>query len=166
MITLYHGSYIEVSKPFVSRGRRKVDFGQGFYLTSIRAQAVSWAKNVALRHRDGQAILGIYEFDVEDAKLECGVRYKVFNAYDLEWLDYVVDCRKGGDLQLNYDVVEGGVANDNVIDTVELYERGYITAERALDQLAYKKVDHQLCIHSQELLEKCLKFVSSEEVSA
>ena len=166
MITLYHGSYVEVSNPLVSKGRRKVDFGQGFYLTSIRTQAESWAKNVALRHREGRAFLGVYEFDVEAAKSECGARYKVFNAYDLEWLDYVVDCRKGGDLQLNYDVVEGGVANDNVIDTVELYERGYITAERALDQLAYKKVNHQLCIRSQELLEKYLKFVSSEEVSA
>lgn len=33
MITLYHGSYIAVKSPLVGPGRKKVDFGQGFYLT-------------------------------------------------------------------------------------------------------------------------------------
>lgn len=36
MITLYHGSYIQVGKPLVKLGRKKVDFGQGFYLTKLR----------------------------------------------------------------------------------------------------------------------------------
>lgn len=45
---------------------------------------------------------------------------------------YVIDCRRGGVLQNQYDMVEGGVANDNVIDTVEDYENGVITAEQAL----------------------------------
>ena len=43
MTTLYHGSYIAVSSPFVGLGRKKVDFGQGFYLTKLREQAASWA---------------------------------------------------------------------------------------------------------------------------
>lgn len=33
MITLYHGSYLSISSPFVKIDRKKVDFGQGFYLT-------------------------------------------------------------------------------------------------------------------------------------
>ena len=81
-----------------------------------------------------------------------------------EWLDYVVDCRQGGDMQKLYDVIEGGVANDNVIDTVEDYENGIITADQALGQLAYKKVNHQICILNQEIVDKYLKFVSSEEL--
>lgn len=36
MITLYHGSYIQVGTPLVKLGRKKVDFGQGFYLTKLR----------------------------------------------------------------------------------------------------------------------------------
>ena len=39
----------------------------------------------------------------------------MFPEYNLEWLNYVVDCRRGGLLQQNYDFVEGGIANDNVI---------------------------------------------------
>ncbi len=86
---------------------------------------------------------------------------KTFDAYDLEWLDYVIDCRRGGTLQKQYDIVEGGVANDNVIDTVEDYENGVITAEQALGQLKYKAVNHQLCILNQDIVDKYLTFVSS-----
>ena len=67
--------------------------------------------------------------------------FKLFKTYDIEWLNYVVDCRNGKDVSSDYDIVEGGVANDNVIDTVEDYEKGIITAEQALGQLQYKKVN-------------------------
>lgn len=49
MITLFHGSYISVQAPLVKLGRKKVDFGQGFYLTNLRKQAESWAKTIAER---------------------------------------------------------------------------------------------------------------------
>ena len=39
MITLFHGSYVSVSTPLVKLGGKKVDFGQGFYLTKLREQA-------------------------------------------------------------------------------------------------------------------------------
>ena len=44
MTTLIHGSYTEVASPLVKLGRAKVDFGQGFYLTMLQAQAEAWAK--------------------------------------------------------------------------------------------------------------------------
>ena len=47
----------------------------------------------------------------------------------------------------------GGVANDNVIDTVEDYEKGIITAEQALGQLRYKKVNRQICFISQKAID-------------
>ena len=163
-MTLFHGSYCEVKSPAVMHGRDKVDFGRGFYLTELRDQAVAWASIVARRHPNAVAVLSAYEFDVDLARTLAGSRYKIFPAYDLEWLDYVVDCRKGGVLQSRYDLVEGGVANDNVIDTVELYENGDITAEQALGQLAYKKVNHQIAILSQRIVDECLCFGGSKEV--
>ena len=63
-------------------------------------------------------VLNVYRFDDELAKQD-GIRFKSFPSYNLEWLKYVVDCRRGIDISSDYDVVEGGVANDNVIDTVE-----------------------------------------------
>lgn len=162
MITLYHGSYTEVREPLVKLGRRKVDFGQGFYLTRLREQAASWAHTIAERKgRAAVPVLSSFVFDYTGAR-SAGFHVKVFEAYDMEWLDYVVDCRKNGTVQEQYDIVEGGVANDNVIDTVEDYENGIITADQALGQLKYKKVNHQLCIRSQEVVDRYLKFVAAE----
>lgn len=36
---LFHGSYMKIEYPEISKGRTKVDFGQGFYLTGIKSQA-------------------------------------------------------------------------------------------------------------------------------
>lgn len=162
MITLYHGSFTAVITPFVGLGRKKVDFGQGFYLTKLFEQAHSWAEVIAGRKgRSAKPIVSVYEMDYDALKSE-GYRVKIFNSYNLEWLDYVIDCRRGGRMQNMYDIVEGGVANDNVIDTVEDYENGIITAEQALGQLKYKKVNHQICILNQEIIDKFLVFISSD----
>lgn len=163
MISLYHGSYMTVRSPDVLYGRREVDFGQGFYLTRLRRQATEWARFVARRGPRRKAILNRYTFD-KDAALAADFRYKEFATYDMEWLEYVIDCRNGGRLQRQFDIVEGGVANDNVIDTVEDFENGVITAEQALGQLKYKKVNHQLCIHSQDVVDRFLRLQSAQEV--
>ena len=162
MIRLYHGSSVEVRKPLVGIGRQKVDFGQGFYLTRVRRQAELWARAVAGRRPGSTATLNVYQFDDVKSMQLAAERYKKFEQYDIEWLEYVIDSRRGGKLQLRYDVVEGGVANDNVIDTVEDYENGVITAEQALGQLAYKKVNHQVCIHSQKIVDECVRFIGSK----
>lgn len=45
---LYHGSYCEVQNPDLTKCARYKDFGQGFYLTTSRNQAESFAK-ISLR---------------------------------------------------------------------------------------------------------------------
>lgn len=159
MITLYHGSYAAVSQPQASRGRRNLDFGQGFYLTSLRTQAERWAQLVTERKtRNGIPQLNVYHFD---ETLASQSRWLHFDEYNLEWLDYVVACRAGEKLWQQYDIVEGGVANDNVIDTVEDYTMGIISAEQALGQLRYKPVNHQLCIINQSVINRCLRFIEA-----
>lgn len=162
MITLYHGSYIGVPAPLVGLGRKKVDFGQGFYLTNLREQAKAWAETIAERKgRNKRPIVSEYTLDYTSVRND-GFRVRIFEAYNLEWLEYVIDCRRGGEMQKQYDIVEGGVANDNVIDTVEDYENDIITAEQALGQLRYKKVNHQICILNQEIIDRYLTFKHSE----
>lgn len=161
MTTLYHGSYTEVMKPEMAKGRTKVDFGQGFYLTTIRKQAEKWAQVIAVRKGPlYSATVNIYNFDDEIFKSK-EYNIKHFPEYNIEWLDYVIDCRAGGILQNQYDIIEGGVANDNVIDTVEDYENGVITAEQALGQLRYKEVNHQICIRNQNIIDDFLKYSDS-----
>lgn len=164
MMTLYHGSHTAVPQPLVKVGRKNVDFGQGFYLTRLEEQASAWAEIIASRRsRTVVPVVSVYTFDREKA-IANGVRFLIFETYNLEWLYFVVGCRKGADHSEEYDVVEGGVANDNVIDTVEDYEKGIITAEQALGQLQYKKVNHQICILNQNVVDNYLRFTGSKEV--
>ena len=161
MITLYHGSNLCVEKPLIDKGRNNLDFGKGFYLTKIQEQAEKWAEVVAERKgRNATAVLNQYLFDYESVK-KANYTIKIFESYNIDWLEYVVDCRKGNSEKYAFDLVEGGVANDNVIDTVEDYEKGIITAEQALGQLRYKKVNHQICICNQQILDKFLQFQKS-----
>lgn len=158
---LYHGSNVAVPQPLSKVGRHNLDFGEGFYVTKLKKQAEEWALVIAGRKgRNAQPVVSYYVFDRERAECD-GLRFKIFEEYNLEWLDYVVACRQGKAVWKQYDIVEGGVANDNVIDTVEDYEKGVITAEQALGQLRYKKVNHQICFITQEAIDGYLKFEKS-----
>lgn len=54
MMKLYHGSDIEVSRPLVNIGRKELDFGPGFYVTSLYEQSIKWARRVSVvRNTDG-----------------------------------------------------------------------------------------------------------------
>lgn len=69
MSTLYHGSNLEVKTPSTDAGRRNLDFGRGFYVTSLKSQAEKWAVVVGGRHNDeDEGIVNVYEFD--DSALE------------------------------------------------------------------------------------------------
>lgn len=39
---LFHGSNTVVDRPDVARSRDRLDFGRGFYLTSVKKQAELW----------------------------------------------------------------------------------------------------------------------------
>ena len=56
------------------------------------------------------------------------------------------------------------MANDQVIDTVEDYENGRITADQALDQLKYKKPNNQICFRNQVIIDKYMHFKTTEMV--
>lgn len=155
---LYHGSYMEVSKPDLKHSRINVDFGRGFYTTSIYEQAVKWCGKFMRQGREG--ILSHYTFDQIAFD-----QYKVlqFDSYSEEWLDYILTCRRGKDIS-DYDIVVGGVANDQVFNTVELYFDGLINKEEAIKRLRYEKPNLQICLRNEMMMEKYLYFEGSERI--
>lgn len=92
-------------------------------------------------------------------------KYKtlLFDSYDESWLDFVAICRVGKD-QSDYDMVTGGIANDKVFRTIDLFFSGEITKDEALRNLLYERHNVQICLRSQILLDAELTFISSEEV--
>ena len=61
-------------------------------------------------------------------------------------------------------MTKNGLISSLVIDTVEDYYSGRITAEQALGQLRFARPTHQMCIRNQAIIDNCLKFVSSEPI--
>lgn len=160
-ITLYHGSHTEVKEPLANVGRKNLDFGQGFYLTNVKEHAESWSETAATREGiNAQAIVNVYNFDYFKAK-NLGYRFNEFETYNIEWLKFIADCRKGKDVFSQYDIVIAAGLNNDIIDIVEDFEKGTITAEQAVEQLRYKDVNHQVCILNQEIIDYCLEFVNS-----
>ena len=84
-----------------------------------------------------------------------------FDFYNEAWLDFVVASRNGMKPWAQYDVVEGGVANDRVIDTVELYTIGILDKASALGKLSEHQPNHQICILNQMVVDRYLVFVES-----
>jgi hypothetical protein len=156
---VYHGGTEVVKSPISQIGRDNLDFGKGFYLTDIKSQAIRWAKSVAFK-RNTDAVINIYDLDKESilANANC----KIFSDYDAEWLDFVVANRNGEAAYKGLDYVEGGVADDRVIDTINLYIGGLLDMSAALKRLSLYKPSNQICILSQTLLDKYLHYYGNE----
>ena len=154
---LYHGSYLEIDKPDLIHSRDNVDFGKGFYTTPIYEQAAKWCGR--FKRRGQTAIISKYGFDMEN-KDDWNIIE--FDSYSEKWLDFILNCRSRKD-DTDYDIVIGGVANDKVFNTVELYFEGLIDKKEALSRLRYEKPNLQVCFRSEAALAN-LHFEGSELV--
>lgn len=154
---LFHSSYVAVSSPDVVHSRPYLDFGRGFYLTSVYNQAVKYAERFLRRGRS--AWLSSYDFNCNYSEWNV----LCLDAYNEDWLDFVAKCRVGKDTS-SYDLVVGGIANDRVIMTIDRFFAGELTKEKALGLLSYERPNVQYCIRSQHMLDQCLKFVGSKQL--
>lgn len=154
---VYHGSWIEVSVPDLKHSRTDVDFGKGFYVTPIREQAVKWCGR--FKRRGKQGIVTSYIFD--DCAIQ-NLNVLKFDSYSEEWLDFILNCRREKDSS-DYDIVMGGVANDKVFNTVELYFDHLIDKKEAINRLKYEKPNMQICFRTMSVLET-LRYEGSVEV--
>ncbi len=155
---LFHGSDRVIERPDILHSRKEVDFGAGFYATPIEKQARNWCKKFTRRGMQG--IVSVYDFDETALRI---YRTREFEIYSEEWLSFISQCRMGKDIS-DYDIITGGVANDRVFDTVELYFEGLISRSEAIGRLAMEKPNLQICFRRQEVLDHCLKFERSFEV--
>lgn len=157
MTTLYHTSNQVVKQPDLLHSRKFLDFGVGFYLTPLREQAVRYGEKFKIGMQ--QAFLNTYILDIETSHFN----YKRFEHYDEEWLEFVAANRLG--LPTNhYDIIEGGIANDKVFNTIDLFFSGLITKEETLKRLLPMQPNWQLCISNQVILDTCLHFQAEEQL--
>lgn len=160
-IIVYHGGTDIVKNPICKFGRRNLDFGQGFYVTNIREQAVKWAENMS-KSRNKPALLNRYKLNRDAIQKEANCI--IFESYDVQWLEFIIANRSGENVADGFDYVEGGVANDRVVDTVNLYIAGLMGLDTALRELSKHQPNNQMCILNQDLINKYLKYDGTEEL--
>ena len=178
-MVLYHGSYCAVEKPDLDKCARFKDFGQGFYLTTSREQAQSFAKISASKAKSRELISTqecfafVSSFKVTDiAELETFA----FETANVDWLHCIVAHRRNKTFEeirnqmISYDVVSGKIANDDTNATILAYMGnvyGPMGSEQAdnicISLLLPERLQDQFCFRSEKALSK-LQFIKSETV--
>ncbi len=129
-------------------------------MTTVREQAMRWARRKAGLQQGRSAIVNCYEMtaDVGDLK------HKIFPEDMVEWIDFVCKCRDGCPEYKGYDLISGKVANDKVFRVVDLYRTGIWDKDRALKEIkAYPDYD-QTAFITQRAIEQMLAYDSCFEV--
>lgn len=157
---LYHGSDVIVDSPKIIKSNRPLDFGSGFYVTSSKNQAESRAKRVAVRNDSKICYINQYDLDLSRAEKELAILK--FDSASKEWLDFVCSNRKMRNIEKNYDLIIGPVADDQVFADVVRYENGEYDLEEALKRLKVEKLTDQILFRTKKSLEY-LKFETAEE---
>lgn len=162
---LYHGSTVTVSDIDPGKGFSNRDFGQGFYTTTVKEQAVKFAHLKAKRAALREACVSVFQYEHNDA-----LDIKIFTKADMEWLLFILKNRKQMSVDTRqYDIVAGPVADDAVglvlnqlmigtygnPDTTEARQ----TAIRLLNT---KKLYNQVFFGTREAV-RCLKFIEGEQ---
>lgn len=160
---LYHGSDVLVDKPALIQQNRTLDFGYGFYTTTNREQAVSFAKKVKARRFSPSCYVSMYEIPPLE-ELQKRLHVLIFPEADEAWLDFVSANRNGTYHGPVYDIIFGPVANDTIYRTFVAYEEGILTKEETVARLKVKKLYNQMTFATEAAL-RCLTYVGPLDLS-
>lgn len=140
---LFHGSNVDFSAIDIRKCKPYKDFGQGFYLTDIYAQAEAMARR-KVQIMGGTSIVQVYE--LQESQLE-SIQLNVlrFEKPTKEWAEFIYQnrCRHKAVFHHDYDIVIGPIADDGVAYLLNRYEEGSFTLEELAKELEYKKLNRQ-----------------------
>ena len=161
VMILYHGSTDLVVQPEIRKSNVYLDFGEGFYTTTSYEQAKRWAKIKMRRNNVDVGYVSVYELDLDKVEQEYIVKY--FDGATEEWLMFVVNNRKGESADSVADIHVGPVADDNVYQSIRLFETGAYDTEYIIKKLKTEVLHDQWTLHTKEVLQY-LKFIEAKEV--
>jgi hypothetical protein len=160
---LFHGSNVVVEVPLLVPQVRMLDFGSGFYTTTNREQAESFARKVAERRNSPFGCVSVYEIAELDV-LSQELDILTFESPNEAWLDFVFANRNGSYLGKSYDAIFGPVANDTIFRTFAAYDDGILTRQETIARLKVRKLFNQMTFCTERAL-KCLQFIEYYEVT-
>ncbi|MDR0909281.1 MAG: DUF3990 domain-containing protein [Spirochaetaceae bacterium] len=162
---VYHGSNIEIGQIDLQKCRPYKDFGQGFYTSIYLEQAQIMAERTA-RIYGGTATVSCFALDDEYQKIP-GLHIKQFPEPNDEWALFVMNNRNktfkdytnlNCNIDGKYDIVEGPVANDDLVALLNLYLSGTISMQALQSEMTFRRLTHQISFHT----EKAIGLLSKE----
>lgn len=155
---VYHGSIYDFNLIDLDKSNGYRDFGNGFYTTVLYSQSQDWALRNKRRSLNKKAYVYTFMYDYWK---NGNLKVKEFTSCTNEWLDFVIKNRKSKILIHDYDIVLGPVADDNVNETLDLFQSGVINKESALERLSFTKTSNQISFHTKKAVE-CLTLIEKE----
>ena len=161
---LYHGSNVDIQEIDLSKCKPNKDFGQGFYLTTIKEQAERMAQRVS-RMFGGSAFINIYSFD-ESAFESNSVKIRRFAEPSEEWAKFVITNRNykrikniQGDNNIDnkFDIVIGPISDDDLALLFRQFSDGLISVETLVKEKELKKLTDQYSFHTERALSFLMK---------
>ncbi len=153
---LYHGSNVEVIDIDLTKCKPYKDFGQGFYLTSIKSQALAMAKRISAIY-DGNPIISTFEVPNNILTLN-ELKIKNFGTQATkEWALFIRNNRDrffkeiSNELcnqDIKYDIVFGPVADDTLVNLIRQYNDNLIDLEALVKKMEYRKLSLQYSFHT------------------
>lgn len=158
MLKLFHGSNIEISKIDLTLGHINKDFAKGFYLTSLYEQAFAMAKRKARQFENATPIVTTFLFD-NSCIHSNELNIKVFSEVCEEWALFILQNRKASrnHFHHNYDIVIGPIADDGVVQQLDLYEMGLINLPQLISALKFRNLNNQYFFGTERAISKLKK---------
>ena len=179
-MVLYHGSYCVVQDPDLNKCALYKDFGRGFYLTTSKEQAKSFAKISAIKAKSKGLIPYTEKFAHISFFKVSGIdvlKTFDFETADVNWLHCIVAHRKDAAFPKiktsikDYDVISGKIANDDTNATILAYMGnlyGPMGSEQSdkmcISLLMPERLQDQFCFRSEKAI-STLEYLKSEKVS-
>ena len=156
---LYHGSLEKVVVPVLNKSKNSNDFGKGFYLTSSKEQAIRWAIRNMKVNNYNTSYVSCFEFNNVD-----NLKILKFDCPSFDWLNFIIKNRKNYDFNVDYDIIIGPVANDQVYNTIILFEEKIIDYGQTIKKFLTQKLFDQYLFKTEKAMKK-LKFIECFEVN-
>lgn len=147
---IYHASYTKVEYPAVKKSKFTKDFSWGFYCNTSKDEA---EKHAAIFITPN---INVYRINISDS-----LNVKVFEDYNVEWLDFIIRCRDGK--IHGYDIVIGPIADDSVYDYMDAYYAGQMNEVEFFEEMKLKYKSKQISFHTIKALDS-IQFVESYTV--
>ena len=150
MQIVYYGNYCKIEKPKLLANKYTKDFGNGFYCTILKDEAVRWANKYDTK------IVNLYEYQENN-----NLKIKEFTIMTEEWLDFIIESRNGK--KHDYDIVIGAMADDQIYNYITDLLKGEITRDAFWKLAKFRHPTHQIAFCTDAAL-KTIKFIGAEEI--